>query len=155
MAASGNISQPRVGFYAATFPVVLKEPPTHWMPGRGYYRLQELRCGINRRGFAANPRPIPTAESEILLVPAEVGIVAVIGSAKTSMMGAGVVVGCGGVRSDRPAAFIPGCKGGAGYGSGQDSNSGKHSEFGHLISFPMNYCDEEIRRLDSCSGVTG
>jgi hypothetical protein len=81
------------------------------MPGRGYYRLQELRCRTNRRGFAANARPIPTTESEILLVPAEVGIVAVIGTAKTSMMGAGVVVvGCGGVRSERPTAFVPGCK---------------------------------------------
>ena len=104
------------------------------MPGRGYYRLQELRCRTNRRGFAANARPIPTTESEILLVPAEVGIIAIIGSAKTVVMGSHMVNGGAGLRSQtipiswthRAAAFITGCEGRAGNSSGQDSNGGKY-----------------------------
>jgi hypothetical protein len=49
------------------------------------------------------------------------------------MMGAGMV-GRDGLRRDCPAVFLTGCEGGASYGSGQDSNSSKHFEFGHIVS---------------------
>ena len=104
------------------------------MPDCGRYRLQELRCWINRRGFAADPRSIPTAESEVLLVPTEGGIVAVKGATKIVVMGSDVVNGRGGLWSEtipiswthRAAAFITGCEGRAGNSSGQDSNGGKY-----------------------------
>jgi hypothetical protein len=104
------------------------------MPDCGRCRLQELRCWINRRGFAADPRSIPTAEAEVLFVPAEVGIIAIIGSAKTVVMGSHMVNGGAGLRSQtipiswthRAAAFITGCEGRAGNSSGQDSNGGKY-----------------------------
>ena len=104
------------------------------MPDCGRYRLQELRCWINRRGFAPDPRSIPTAEAEVLFVPAEVGIIAIIGSAKTVVMGSHMVNGGAGLRSQtipiswthRAAAFITGCEGRAGNSSGQDSNGGKY-----------------------------
>ena len=105
------------------------------MPDCGRYRLQELRCWINRRGFAADPRSIPAAESEVLPVPAKVGIVPIIGSAKTVVvMGSDMVNGSAGLRSQtipiswthRAAAFITGCEGRAGNSSGQDSNGGKY-----------------------------
>ena len=112
------------------------------MPDCGRCRLQELRCWINRRGFAADPRSIPTAEAEVLFVPAEVGIIAIIGSAKTVVvMGSDMVNGSAGLRSQTipiswtyRAGFITGCKGRTSDSSGQDSKGGKYLEIGHWFS---------------------
>lgn len=113
-----------------------------WKPGCGGYRLQELGWRINRRGFAADPRSIPAAESEVLPVPAKVGIVPIIGSAKTVVvMGSDMVNGSAGLRSQTipiswtyRAGFITGCKGRTSDSSGQDSKGGKYLEMGHWFS---------------------
>jgi len=88
--------------------------------------------GMQRRGFAADPRAIAATEAEILSIALKLRIVvpvpSVIGSAKTvSMMGQGVMVGDTGLwrqtvaasRPDRTATLVTGGKGRAGDSSGK------------------------------------